>query len=58
MGSYGNYIFIIPEKNIVVVRLISYKTYGSSEDPYDLTEDQYGPTAFPDLRSMIYELVE
>lgn len=57
MGSYGNYILVIPEKNIVVVRFISYKTYGSSTDHYDLTEDQYGPSAYRDLVSTLRDMV-
>jgi len=57
-GSYGSYLVVVPDKNIVAVRLISYKTYGSSDDPYDLTEDQSGPTSFGEFRQMVYDMVE
>lgn len=57
-GSYGNYLIVMPEKNIVAVRLISYKTYGSSNDPYDLTEDQRGIHAFGNFPQMMYDMVK
>lgn len=57
-GSYGNVVVVIPDKKVVAVRLVSYKTYGAANALFDLSVAENGPTWFEDFQRMVYDMVK